>query len=265
MPSMDTITSRTNPKIKRARALRDHRQREKEGAFLVEGIHHVGAAFEAGAQVEEVFFAPELLEGAFAERLIGIMSERGILCHPVSEEVINTLAVKEHPQGILAVVRLPQADLQGLAPANFNWGVALVSPQDPGNAGAILRTIDAVGADGLLMLDGGVDPYHPTAVRASMGAIFRLPVVSASFADFACWAGERGYHVYGTSAHAQVDYRSVTEYKRPLILLFGSEREGLYPGQAAVCEMMISIPIRGKATSLNLAVAAGILLYGVLG
>jgi TrmH family RNA methyltransferase len=261
---METINSRTNSKVKRARALRDRRGRETQGAFLVEGIHHVGAAFEAGAQFEETFFAPDLLEGAYAESLLLKLSDRGIPCHPVTIEVFNSLASKEHPQGVLAVVRKPQVSLDGLTPANFSWGAALVAPQDPGNVGAILRTIDAAGAEGLILLEGGVDPYHPTSVRASMGAITRMPVVTASFTAFARWIREQGYHVCGTSAHAEADYRSVTGYSRPLVLLFGSEREGLSAEQAAVCERMVSIPMHGKATSLNLAVAVGIMLYAVL-
>jgi TrmH family RNA methyltransferase len=185
-------------------------------------------------------------------------------CYPTSEEVFASLADKENPQGILAVVRQSQARLWDLSPANFTWGVALISPQDPGNLGAILRTIDAVGASGLLLLDGGVDAYHPTAVRASMGAIFRHPVVTASFEDFARWSRDNSYHVYASSAHAAQDYRQVGAYLRPLILLLGSEREGLSPAQAAACEATLRLPMHGRVTSLNLAVAAGVLLYAMM-
>src|SRR5690606_31870596 len=113
-----------------------------------------------------------------------------------------------------------------LVPESFPWGVALVAPQDPGNVGSILRTIDAVGASGLLLLDSSVDLYHPGAVRASMGAIFWLPVVHATFDEFAAWSRRNGYHIFGTSAHGARDYREVTDYPRPCILLLGSEREG---------------------------------------
>jgi TrmH family RNA methyltransferase len=109
--------------------------------------------------------------------------------------------------------------------------------------GAILRTIDAVGADGLILIDGGVDAYHPTAVRASMGALFRHPVVTTSFPDYALWATENGYHVYGSSARGDLDIRQVTGF----------------------CEQLMRLPMKGEVTSLNLAVAAGVLLYGMLG
>jgi TrmH family RNA methyltransferase len=155
--------------------------------------------------------------------------------------------------------------LSGLTPRSFPWGVALVEPQDPGNVGTILRTIDAVGASGLILLEDSVDPYHATAVRASMGVLFWHPVVTASFVEFVGWARNGGYHVYGTSAHAERDYREVELYRRPLILLMGSEREGLLDEQAAICEQLVRLPMTGRVTSLNLAVATGVMLYEVLG
>jgi RNA methyltransferase, TrmH family len=147
----------------------------------------------------------------------------------------------------------------------LSWGLACVSPQDPGNIGAILRTIDAVGASGLLMLDGGVDIYHPTAVRASMGGIFRKQVVRAAFDEFSAWAHANGYQIIGSSAHGSKDYQEVKRYRRPLILLLGEERRGLTPTQAEICTSMLRLPMHGKVTSLNLAVAAGVLLYDMLG
>jgi TrmH family RNA methyltransferase len=187
----------------------------------------------------------------------------------VDEKSFTDLAGKENPQGILAVVRQPSWQLGDLTVENFKWGVALVAPQDPGNIGTILRTIDAVGASGLLLLDDPdnsqfcADPYHPSSVRASMGAIFWYPVVSASFADFVSWAQSCGYHIYGTSAHASLDYRAVDTFKNPLILLMGSEREGLTSAQSDVCEVMLSLPMKGRVTSINLAVATGVMLYTI--
>lgn len=261
---MDLIASRNNPKVKEARALRQRKTRQESQAYLAEGIHLVGAAVEAGAELQAVFYAPDRLESPYARDLIRQLSSQGAACYATSVEVFASLADKENPQGILAVVRQPQTRLEDLSPANFAWGVALVSPQDPGNLGAILRTIDAAGASGLILLEGGVDAYHPSAVRASMGAIFRYPVVTASFEDFARWSAHHCYHVCGTSAHAPQDYRQVKAYPRPLILLLGSEREGLSPGQAAICEAMLRLPMHGRVTSLNLAVAAGVMLYAML-
>jgi TrmH family RNA methyltransferase len=257
---MEIITSRNNPKIKAARALRDRRARQERQAFLVEGIHHVGAAVEAGADLQEIVYAPGYLKSEYALQLVASQAARGVPCYATSPEVFASMADKENPQGILAVVKQRRVELGGLNPENFPWGVALVAVQDPGNLGAILRTLDAVGASGLLLLESGVDAYHPVAVRASLGAIFWRPVVSATFDEFAAWAGGHGYTVYGSSAHASRDYRE-DRFTRPLMLLLGSEREGLSPEQAAMCDQILRLPMKGHVTSLNLAVAAGVLLY----
>lgn len=261
---MGEITSRSNPKIKSARALRRRKNRKATGLFLVEGIHHVGAAVEAGAALEEIFYAPEMLESPYARALIGKVFEGGVPCYATTGEVFASLVDKENPQGILAVVRQHEEKLADLDPQTFSWGVACVAPQDPGNVGAILRTIDTVGASGLILIDASVDPYHPTAVRASMGALFWHPIVSAAFPEFAQWVEQNDYRVYGSSAQGDLDYRQVVAYQRPLILLMGSEREGLTPEQAGICRELMRLPMHGHVTSLNLAVAAGVLLYDML-
>ena len=262
---MELISSRSNPKIKQARALWQRKARQSTRLFLVEGIRHVGEAVESGVSLEGIYYAPELLDSPFARNLVEEQSRLGVPCYATTTEVFASLADKDNPQGILAVAHQFDRCLDELTAGNFRWGVALVAPQDPGNLGAILRTIDAVGASGLLLLDSSVDLYHPGTVRASMGTIFWIPVVNASFAEFSGWARCQGYHVYGTSAHGDVDYRQVEMYQPPRILLMGSERQGLTPDQASVCDQMIRLPMRGRATSLNLAIATGVMLYAMLG
>ena len=264
-PPRPTLTNPRNPHIKQARLLlRQRKLRDEAGLFVVEGIKHVGEAVAAGAALEYLCYAPDLLESRFAYDLIEEQSRRGLHCYALAADVFESVAEKEHPQGILAVVRQPRALLSELRPDRFGWGVAVVNPQDPGNIGTLLRTIDAVGASGLILLEGGADPYHPNSVRASMGALFWLPIASATFAEFTQWAGGHGYHLYGTSAHGAPDYREVKEYQRPAILLLGSEQKGLTDEQRAACEQLIRLPMRGRASSLNLAVAAGVVLYDML-
>lgn len=261
---MALITSRSNSKIKQVRALRQRKARQDVGLFLVEGIRQVGEAVQSHARIQAIYYAPELLDSEFALQLVESQSVAGVPCFPTNAEVFNSLADKENPQGILAVVCQPEYRLSVLNPENFPWGVALISPQDPGNLGAILRTIDAVGASGLLLLESSVDVYHPSAVRASMGTIFWHPVASASFLEFSQWARQHVYHIYGASAHAALDFRNVEAYESPRILLLGSEREGLTEEQKMICELLVRLPMQGRATSLNLAVAAGIMLYAML-
>lgn len=267
---MTTLISRNNAKIKQIQHLLHQRKRRSNaGLYVVEGIHHVGEACAANAGIEYICYAPELLTSDYALKLIHDQSARGIQCLAVDQDTFSNLANKDNPQGILAVVRLPHYQLENISPENFAFGVALVASQDPGNIGSILRTVDAVGASGLLLLDDpannqfSADPYHPHAVRASMGAIFWFPVICTTFTNFVAWERAYGYNIYGTSAHASQDYTSIDRYERPLILLMGSEREGLTPSQAAVCDQMVCIPMHGRVTSLNLAIATGVMLYSI--
>jgi TrmH family RNA methyltransferase len=259
------ITSTANPLIKLTRSLREKKERTRTRQFIVEGILHVGEAAAAGWKLDALLYAPDLLISDFARSLIAELGSKGVRCQPLSVEVFESVADKENPQGIMAIVQQREVMLDELSPANFRFGAACVRPQDPGNIGTILRTVDAVGADGLLLLDGGADPFHPSAVRASMGALFWKPVVQTSFGAFLDWARQNNYQLIGTSAHGSVDYRSVTLGDNPAVLVLGSEQKGLAPDQIAACDALVSLPMRGRATSLNLAVAAGILLYALKG
>jgi len=255
--SKPPLTSLSNPLVKQARALRQKKARVESGLFLVEGIHHVGEAIEAGWDVESLLYAPELLTSKFAVELISRLGDKP---QPVSAEIMESLAEKDNPQGILAVVRQRQTKISSLQ--SLKTSVALVSPQDPGNVGTILRTMDAVGADALFLLDGGADLYHPTAIRSSMGAIFWKPVVSTSFAEFLAWARAEKFQLIGTSAHADVEYRTLAP-NSPWILVLGSEQKGLSSEQMQACDVTVSLPMMGRVSSLNLAVAAGVLLYSL--
>lgn len=261
---MTTLVSPANPKIKQIRALRQRKARQESGLFVVEGIRPVGEAIAAGAPLAYLVYAPEFLDSDYARQLIHRQQEDGLAVYAVAAKVFQSLADKDNPQGILAVVHQRPLRLDTLNPETFPWGVALVAAQDPGNVGTILRSADAVGASGLLLLDGGADVYHPSAVRASMGTLFWQKVAYASFGEFAAWAKQHGYHVYGTSARGSVSYHQVAAYRRPMILLMGSERHGLDEAQRAVCELLISLPMHGHASSLNLAVATGVMLYEML-
>jgi TrmH family RNA methyltransferase len=259
---MDLITSHRNARVKQARALKRRKERNRSGLFVVEGIRHVGEALEANAPLAYLIYAPDLLTSDFALELIISARGKEIPCHATTPEVFETMAGKEGPQGILAVAHQQWADLDSLSPKTTPWLVALVSPHDPGNLGTVLRTLDAVGARGLALLDGGVDPYHPTAVRASMGTVFWHPLLTATTAAFTDWVQAHGYQVYGTSAHGGVDYRAI-DYHLPAVLLLGDEREGLTEEQREICTHMARLPMHGRATSLNLSVAAGVMLYTI--
>jgi TrmH family RNA methyltransferase len=223
--------------------------------FIVEGIHHVGEVMAAGWEIDAILYAPDRLKSDFGRDLISRFSGRS---EPVSAEALESAAGKDNPQGIVAIVQ--QKSIRMVDLPTLRCGAALLEPQDPGNLGTVLRTVDAVGADALFVLNGGVDQYHPTAVRAAMGASFWKPVVETSFGGFDAWRRQRAVQLIGTSAHAETDYHACAPAE-PWILLFGSEQKGLSADQLLACDVTVSLPMRGRTSSLNLAVAAGILLY----
>jgi RNA methyltransferase, TrmH family len=200
---MNMISSTSNSLVKQARALRQKKARNESGLFLVEGIHHVGEVVEAGWKVETILYASGVLTSPFAHELITRFAFKP---QAVTPQVMESLADKENPQGILAMVQQKRHKLADLKP--ITRAVALVSPQDPGNVGTILRTMDAVNADALFLLDGGVELYHPTIVRASMGTMFWKPIVQTSFNEFLDWARKGNMQLIATSAKADMDYRS---------------------------------------------------------
>jgi TrmH family RNA methyltransferase len=258
------ITSHSNPFIKQIRALRQRKGRNENGLFLVEGIHHVGEASAAGWEIEALVYAPDQLTSEFARHLLDEQTQRGVRCVALPPILFSTITEKDNPQGILAVVRQRHLTLEDVNREDVKNGVALVSPQDPGNVGTILRSMDATGADGLFLLDGGADPYHPSTVRASMGTIFWKPIVQDTFEHFTAWKGMNGYELIGASAHATIDFRTFVRGKQPMILLLGNEQKGLSQEQITACEVTLSMPMKGRVSSLNLAVAAGILLYAIM-
>ncbi len=263
MPKL--ISSHANPLVKQIRSLRQKKGREETGLFLVEGIHHVGEAIAAGWDLETLVYAPDLLTSDFAHRLVDEQqSRRRMRCIALTPDLFSAIAGKDNPQGILAIVHQRRVALENVTPEHFTFGAAAVSPQDPGNVGTILRTLEAVGADGLFLLDGGVELYHPSVVRASMGTLFWKSVVQASFDEFVPWRRKNGYQLVGSSAHADTDYRGFQQGNKPTILLLGNEQKGLSPEQIAACDMVVSIPMKGRVSSLNLAVAAGVLLYQMM-
>ncbi len=226
MDERPTLTSLSNPLVKGARALKGRKGRAESGLFLVEGLHHVGSALEAGWDVDALLYAPELLTGDFAKSLLDNARRIGLAPQPVSAKVMESLAEKDNPQGILAMVKQRTLGFKDLG--EIQSGVALVSPQDPGNVGTILRTLDAVGADALFLLDGGVDLYHPTCVRASMGTLFWKPVVQAGFDEFISWVKGKGLQLIGTSAHAQTDYHEMLSWRFSLGAGIGQRAKGAF-------------------------------------
>jgi RNA methyltransferase, TrmH family len=257
------ISSAANPLIKRIRLLAERRHRRREGAFVVEGIQPVWQAVEAGADIEVLVVAPDLLKPPAARAMITAEEERGTRVARVTGELFSRIAGRDGPGGLAAIVAarpVPLAALDVPAGALF---VALHEPGNPGNVGTIIRTASAVGAAGVILTGAATDPYDPAAVKASMGALFDVPVAAAASAEeFLDWSASRQITVAAASARGE---RSVweAEFPVPLALLLGSEGEGLPAPLLDRAGLHVRIPMVGTAESLNLAVAAGVLLYEV--
>lgn len=256
------ITSTANPAVKQIRALRERKERERSGLCFIEGIRLVAEAVQLGAPVEQLVVAPELLSSGFARELVAAQRDAGAPVLELGAAAFEALSRKEGPQGLGAVVRQRWLPLDAArADAGLCW-VALDGVADPGNLGTVLRTCDAVGAAGVILLGDTSDPYDPAALRGSMGAVFSQRLVRASFDAFIAWARRQRCAVIGTSDAATADLRAFP-FPRPLALLMGSEREGLSPARQAQCDAVVSLPMVGRSDSLNLAVATGVALYEI--
>lgn len=248
--------------LKQIRQLRSPTERQQTGTYYIEGLRIVQQALRAGETIEVAVIAPELCTTAASSALWLALRAAAIPTVELSATDFGRISFKENRQGIGAVVRTRLISLETVRLAPQEIWVALDRVGNAGNLGAIMRTCDAVGCPGLLLLGETADPYHPEAVRASMGALFGLKLVRTPFADFATWARQHGYAVIGASPDAALDYRTIS-YPTPLILLMGSERTGLAPEQQRVCTTLTRIPMTGTSDSLNLAVSTSVILYEI--
>lgn len=257
------ITSTANARIKKIRALRMRKERDEQQLAFVEGIRSVVEAVQVEAPIAHLVVCPALLKGQVAWDAVNLSRAAGVEVIEVDETVFRTLSKREGPQGIAAVVHQRWERLDEVRPAEGETWVALEEAADAGNIGTVVRTCDATGAAGVILLDRTADPYDPVAMRASTGAVFTKRLVRASFDEFVDWAKRRGVTVVGTAGEAAEDYRAA-DYGQRTAILMGSERAGLPPERQAACDLVVSIPMRGRADSLNLAVATALVLYEVL-
>lgn len=261
------ITSLRNPRVKRLRSLQQRKYRRRERCFLVEGIRIVAEALDCGAPVETLVYAPDLLVSERAQSLVGRVGPVRRLA--LAADVFRSLSDRDEPQGIAAVVRIEDRSLAEI-PLSENLLLIVVHQlRDPGNLGSIIRTADAAGATGVVIVEPSVDLYDPQTVRATMGSLFALPIVRvADEATLTEWIegippGELWPLVVASSAHGE-QFHYAVDYCQPLALLIGSERHGL---PASVCEkadVTVRLPMAGRATSLNVSAAAAALIYEII-
>ncbi|HTU10946.1 MAG TPA: RNA methyltransferase [Allosphingosinicella sp.] len=255
------ITAFSNPLVKQARALREKKHRRAEGLFLAEGLRILTEAREVGILPERIFFA----DGShrLVQALVAAVEAAGGEAVRTSEDILHKISGKENPQAVIGLFR--QFDT-GLASLDRNaaplWIVAQAL-RDPGNLGTILRTGDATGAGGLILVDDCVDPFSVEAVRASMGALFTQRIATARWDEFVAWLRAGPGQLVGTSLNTEHDYQAPL-YQAPTFLLVGNESQGLPGAYEAECDLLVKIPMLGKADSLNAAVATAVMAYEVV-
>jgi RNA methyltransferase, TrmH family len=260
-------TSLRSPRLKAARRLTKRAFRERARAFLAEGPQAVSEALACGAPVTELFVTAEAR--ARHEDLVTGLAGAGVPVHVVSGEVMSDLAQTVTPQGLLAVCGFVDVPLEQAVPAPGagpapRLAAILANVRDPGNAGTVLRTADAAGAQAVIFSDASVDPYNGKCVRASAGSIFHLPVVAGARPDQAVRAlRQAGLRILAADARGgrSLDDLGPAELAAPTAWVFGNEAWGLPDELAALADESVAVPIYGRAESLNLATAAAVCLY----
>ena len=205
---------------------------------------------------------PVELERPVLERARAATRKAGGQVIEVTRDILAKVSRRDNPQAVIGVFRQVFTPLADLDPASATGWVALHRVRDPGNLGTVVRTADAAGCGAVILVGECCDPYSVEAVRATMGSIFALPIVRTDEADFAAWRARWPGSVVGTLLSATVSHAEAS-YPRPTLVLLGNEQQGLTPEMAALCDVNVKIPMRGRADSLNLSVAAGIMIYAV--
>ena len=261
--AVKVISSPSNPVIKDIKALEMRKRRKETGLFIVEGLRSVIEGVELGATLKYLAFHAESTDKPELQKCIEHCEKSKGFAMEVTSEILAKLSHKDNPQSVIGVFEQRLNSLKLIGPSKAKCWVVLEQIRDPGNLGTIMRTVDAIGADGIILVDQCCDPYSVEAVRATMGSIFSVAIVQTTREDFLAWRENWPGDVIGTTLQTSVDFREVTP-KSPLLLLMGNEQAGLSEALRAATTSCIRLPMNGRADSLNLSVATGIALYSML-
>ena len=256
------VTAFSNATVKRLRSLRDKKHRREEGLFLAEGLRILAEARDSGRLPEIVAFSPEGAKHPLAAEIIAASEAAGAEAIEVPPDLLSKMSGKDNPQMLLGAYRQPGTSLDAIDRSQTPLWIVAQALRDPGNIGTILRTGDAVGAGGLILIDDCADPYSVEAVRASMGAVFTQAIATARWDEFLPWLRSGEGQLVGTSLKATHDYLEAS-YTRPCFLLIGNEQQGLPAAYEAECDLLVKIPMAGRADSLNAAMATAVMAFAV--
>jgi len=257
------VTSLSNPLVKDIKALALKKYRDRERAFMAEGLKLVLDALDAGWTIRTLVYSKAGRGNATVEKAAARTVAAGGLVLEVSEKVLSAVTRRDNPQMVVGVFEQRYLSLKDIRPAGRDVWVALDRVRDPGNLGTIIRTVDAVGARGVILVGECTDPFSIETVRATMGSLFSVPLARAEQDAFLAWRKGFAGLMVGTHLKGSVDYRNVDYSGGPVLLLMGNEQQGLPEMLAETCDRLVRIPQAGRADSLNLAVATGVMLYEI--
>ncbi|MGO6688181.1 TrmH family RNA methyltransferase [Rhizobium leguminosarum] len=255
------VTSLANPIIKDIKALTNKKSREESGTFLAEGLKLIIDAIELGWAIRTLVYAKAAKGKPLVEQMAAKTVASGGLVLEVSEKVIASITRRDNPQMVVGIFEQRWTPLKGIRLSDGETWVALDRVRDPGNLGTIIRTADAAGASGIILLGETTDPFSLETVRATMGSVFAVPVARATPEEFIAWRKSARVSVVATHLAGAVDYRTIDYRKKPVVLLMGNEQSGLPEQLAREADALARIPQQGRADSLNLAVATAVMLF----
>ncbi|HXV29589.1 MAG TPA: RNA methyltransferase [Sinorhizobium sp.] len=255
------VTSLANPIIKDIRALSQKKHRDETHSFMAEGLKLVIDALDLGWKIKTLVYAKAAKGKPQVEQVAAKTVAKGGLVLEVSEKVLATITRRDNPQMVVGIFEQHYRALKEIHPQEGETYVALDRVRDPGNLGTIIRTADAAGASGVILVGETTDPFSLETVRATMGSVFAMPIARASAEDFIKWQKAAGVRVVATHLAGSVDYRTIDYRSKPVVLLMGNEQAGLPVELAREAGALARIPQAGRADSLNLAIATGIMLF----
>ncbi len=259
-PSLPILTSFANPRVRAATALRDRRERDSTGLTLVDGARELRRALDAGVEVVEVFVCEPLLAGPDARAALDGFRDRGTTIRPTTAAVFAKLAFGARAEGLVAVVTIPPATLDGLTLPDDALVAVVEGVEKPGNLGAVLRSADGAGVDAVIAASLRADLFNPNTIRASAGTVFSVPLASAGTPEVIDWLRAQRFRIFAARVDATTLYTTTALIGR-IALALGAEAEGLADAWTADDIEPIRLPMHGVADSLNVSVTAAILFY----
>ena len=252
------ITSIHNPYIKELFQLKEKsRERKKSGTFLIEGAREIGLAIKGNYKIETILYLPEL----FSEENLNSLTTKSLTTIQISKEVYQKLAHRETTEGILAVAKNRSHDLKNIQFHSKNPLILVAeAPEKPGNIGALLRTADAANVDAVIIANSKTDLYNPNIIRSSVGCLFTNQIATGTTSEIISFLKEKDVQIYCAALQASVDYHT-QDFTKPTAIVVGTEATGLSEEWIKNSTQNIIIPMQGEIDSMNVSVAAGILIF----